>query len=223
MEIKIIYYQSIFNKLKMQVPIGLPSIVERLYQSLYSILAYVKPGLLKYENEYHGNKEEFIIREENLLYVIDDILCDHPRTMQYREAVHALIKNELHLSKNTKHSENRRELKLDICKYDHVKYMKIRENMLNLYSSGGKEISDELYEIGENPTNNLSNNYNTNKYYRSLLVNKLWRSKDDYDRNLSASNIKTKMIEDILIDARNAMKHNKYVFAAFWEYATKIS
>lgn len=194
--------------------------IDHIYQQLSSALKEQSSDVFVYENEYQNIKETFVITRENLYHVADDILNNHPRILQYREAVHCLIKNELLMPNKEIHSNSKYWITSnDPC---YMEYVSIRDDMLNLETPYSPSVVDSLYEIKYNPCTNLSNDAVLNKYYRDLLMYKLWRTKLDFDNKVDKDTIYKQMLVDISTDGRHALKQNKYVFAAFWEFATKV-
>lgn len=196
-----------------------------IFDKLSSICTAYGPNVLKYEHEYQGKTETYIITIPNLRNVCSDIVYEHPRTVQYREAVHSLIKNEHYKPHLSQYVEDEKVLPKhspDKSVDEHTTYMGIRTRLLDLSTDTEKDIAKELYELKSNPLDNLSPIPVTNKYYASLLVYKLWRSKSDFNQGISMYAIRRYMIDLIMTDPRKAIISNKYVFAAFWEYATKL-
>lgn len=190
-----------------------------LYDSLIKALNEDENGILSIVLEYYGKKKMYKLSRQVLGDVVDDILTEHPRIYQYREAYMALDRNEKFLAYNSDDAKMKIKNGIRIWKCDYNKYMKIREDLTNLSIPGGKSIIDNLLEIGPNPTMALNEDQRISKYYTGLLVNKLWRSKYDYENNISAEQIKNRMFNDILNDPIKALNDNKYVFGAFAYYA----
>lgn len=192
---------------------------ECLYDSMIKAFNADDKGILSIILEYDGKKKLYKLSRQLLDDIIDDILIDHPMIYQYREAYAALDRNERFLAYNSDDAKTKTENGIRIWKCDYNKYMKIKKDLTDLSTPGGKHIINKLLEIGPNPTMVLNSDPRISKYYTILLVNKFWRSRYDYENDISSEQIRNKMFSDILNDPIKALNENKYVIGAFVYYA----
>lgn len=183
--------------------------VTPIYELLLPAFTPLFSGYYSVEWEYRGKKEKYVMHARDIHEMAQDIVLEHPRTWEYREACLALIREE------GKYYENEYE-------YTSGTYRPLRASMLDLSTPGGYEVLQGLIALGPNPTQDLSDDEKTCKYLCNCLVNKLWRTRKDFDARLTATDIREKMLSDLKRNALMSLQTNSYIYAALREHAISL-
>lgn len=185
------------------------SLEEIIYDKLYSVLVPENGILTFITTHYMFQTRKYALTNQMLMYVVDDIIHDHPKIAPYREAINALYRSEVNLPIKVSTPLN--------CPYN--KYIEIRNRMVDLTNKDN--IMQDLISLGQNPTMYLSSEKLINKYYRDSLVNKLWSTKWDNKEGNSVEHIRNRSIKAIMDNPKKSLE-DKYVFAALADYSSYI-
>lgn len=194
---------------------------DTLYDAMTKLFHQKMEGIYTITIDYYETRRIYTVPNHQMSNIIDDILHEHPRILTYREAYNALLRNEHSLVRSKTELDYKVKNGIRVWKCDYTSYMSVRDDMFDLSISGdGKRIAERIQQLGPNPTYFLSNDVVTSKKMCSVLINKLWRTKEDAYANLPADIIKARMINDIIASPVDALENNSYVFGAFSEYAS---
>jgi len=188
--------------------------------------------------EYQGTKETYLFAEDDLVFLTMAIHREHPVCSLYMESLLALEKAEGPVKDisgkfgcQPSEPESRFVWSMMDTKFgrrpkwpcDATKYMEIKKEMLTLGEEmppyeDGTIIMKALASIGVNPTQGLNPNPAISKSMASRLINRQWKSKNDF--NSPIKSIRAKMIDDILKDPVKAFQENTYLYAFLRKYCS---
>ena len=196
------------------------SIRDQLFNCIVKSLKHVGKTLsgeniFMAEWDWQGTNEQYFLRYKDINNLVSDILDEHPRCWDYRKATIALMNAEPGIVHHVY-----RTYRGDKAWYvDHTAYWYARNNMMDLTTPTGKHIFDGITNLGPNPTQGLSSDLIESKRLASILINKLWRTKKDFNMQLDPEVARSEMIRAILYNPIIAMQSNNYVYAALKEHS----
>lgn len=193
---------------------------DQLYNKIISALRYLGKDesdrdIFAVEWDWQGAKEQYCLSRRDIMFLVEDILYEHPRCWDYRKAVIALIKSEGGIvDPITRIYRGNKKWYINADTYRSV-----REKILDLSTPPSKDIFNELIKLGPNPTQGLGSSLEESKFASSILINKCWRTKKDFVAKVTVEDVQKKMISDILSNPISAMKNNAYVYSALKEHS----
>lgn len=196
------------------------SLRDQLFDRIYNSLLYVGKSatgenIYSVEWKWKDTTERYFLGCKDINYLVSDILDEHPRCWEYRKATIALMNAEIGIVDPIHNVYRGPKAWLINCDA----YYNIRAQMMDLHTPTGKHIFDGIVNIGPNPTQGLHKDILESKRLASLLINKCWRTKKDFDLQIDPEITRNKMIEDILSNPIKAMQNNTYVYSALKEHS----
>lgn len=202
-------YQQLFNRI----------FVSLSHHDTATVMGGVNVPIYKMQWMYRGSVETYYFTRQKLSEFVEDILFEQPRCKFYRNAEVALTNQETRLVRKGKYNSSLG----GPWPCDVGKYMTLRNHIFNLNgaSKDGKQILMELRELGPNPTQGLDNDSDQNRLLCHVLLNKFWRTKEDFEKKKSSDSVRKSMISDMMRDPIKTIQCNQYAYAALLDHAVE--
>lgn len=157
-----------------------------------------------------GKDEIYFLRPQDMHDMLQDILFETPLAFEYRASVIALLFAEKRYAEG-------------IYDFPYDKWISFRNELVNPFSTMSTAyIREQLKMYNSNPTLHLHDIPQSSSYRFRLLLNRLWRTKEDFMAKKSKDEIHNEMLQQLWDRPTIAMTQNPYLYSALMEHCTQM-